>query len=48
MGQKSKEFREKGENIIRLKVGRSRKMANGGSPSAWRLLIASPHPLTPP
>jgi hypothetical protein len=45
-GQKSKEFREKRENI--MKVERSNKMATGGSPCAWRLLIASSHLLTPP
>jgi hypothetical protein len=29
---------------MRLKVGRSNKMATGGGPSAQRLLIASPNP----
>jgi hypothetical protein len=46
MRQKSKEFREKKENIICLKVGRSNKMMTGGSPSARHLLIASPQLLT--
>jgi hypothetical protein len=48
MGQKSKEYREKKENIIYLKVGRSNKMTTGGSPSARHLLIASPQLLTLP
>ncbi len=33
MGQKSREFTEKRENIICLKVGRSNKMATVGVPS---------------
>ncbi len=32
------------QNIIRLTVGRSSKMVKGRSPSAQRLLIASPCP----
>ncbi len=46
-GQKLKEFKEQRKNIVHLKVGRSNNMATGGSPSAWPLLIASPHLLTP-
>ena len=48
MDQMLKEFRENEENIIRLEMGRNNKMARGGIPSARRLLIASPQPLTPP
>ncbi len=48
MGQMLNEFREKRKNIIRLKVERNNKMTTGESRSAWRLLIAPPHPLTPP
>jgi hypothetical protein len=42
MGQMLKEFREKRENIIPLKVGRNNKMATGGSPSTQRLMISPP------
>jgi hypothetical protein len=35
MDKKSKEFREKRENIIPLKVGRSNKMAAGGGLSVF-------------
>ncbi len=47
MGQMLKEFREKRENIIPLKVGKNNKMATGGSPSTQRLMIYL-HPLIPP
>jgi hypothetical protein len=45
MGQKSKEFREKRENITYRRIN---KMAAAKSLSAWCLLIASPQPLTLP
>ncbi len=48
MGQMLKEFREKRENIIPLKVGRNNKMATGGRPSTQRLRKDSSHPLIPP
>jgi hypothetical protein len=48
MGQMLKDFGEKRENNICLEMGRNNKVATGGSPSAWRLLIAYPHPITLP
>ncbi len=39
---------EKKQNIIGVVIGRNNKMAMGRSPSAQCLLIAYPHPLTPP
>jgi hypothetical protein len=47
MDQMLKEFRENEENIIRLEMGRNKKMVRGGSPSTRHFLIASLHPLTP-
>jgi hypothetical protein len=48
MGLMLKGFGEKKQNIIRLVMGRNNKMVTGRSPSAQRLLIASPHPITLP
>jgi hypothetical protein len=48
MGPMLKDFGEKKQNIIRLVMGRNNKMVTGRSPSAQRLLIQSPHPITPP
>ncbi len=48
IGQMLKEFREKRENIIPLKVGKNNKMATGGSPSTQRLLKILPTPSSRP
>ncbi len=48
MGQMLKDFGEKRENNICLEMGRNNKVATGGSPSARRLLISYPHPITLP
>ncbi len=44
MGNVLKEFGEKRENIVCLKLGRNNNMATGRSPFAQRLMMASSHP----